>query len=105
MTQKIDHTPTHRIRRKYADCQRADGNCSACPLAAHWCDCHNRPISKVEWYRRAAGLTQEQLSEVSGVYARQIRRGELGEADPGNLTLKNALALADALGISARDLL
>ena len=46
------------MRKKYADCQRADGNCTACSLVNYGRDCHNRPITKLEWSRRVAGLTQ-----------------------------------------------
>ena len=68
-------------------------------------DCHNRPISKLEWSRRMAGLTQTDLATKSGVNRRQIQRVEMGDADAGNLTARNLLALADALGVDARDLL
>ena len=40
------------MRKKYADCQRADGNCTACSLVNYGRDCHNRPITKLEWSRR-----------------------------------------------------
>lgn len=55
--------------------------------------------------RLAAGLTQKQLAEASGVNVRQIQRVELGEAEAGNLTARNLLALADALGVDARELI
>lgn len=92
------------MRRKYGDCQREDGDCTRCSLVKDGVDCHSRPISKLERARLAAGLSQMQLAEVSGVNARQIRRVELGEAEAANLTAKNLLALADALGIDPRDL-
>lgn len=93
------------MRKKYADCQRADGNCTACSLVNYGRDCHNRPITKLEWSRRMAGLTQAQLAEKSGVNIRQIQRVELGEAEAGNLTAKNLIAIADALGVDAKFLL
>lgn len=93
------------MRKKYADCQRADGNCTACSLVNYGRDCHNRPITKMEWSRRMAGMTQAQLAEASGVNIRQIQRVELGEAEAGNLTAKNLISVADALGVDARDLL
>lgn len=52
-----------------------------------------------------AGMTQSQLAEVSGVNIRQIQRVELGEADVGNLTARNLIALADALDMDAKHLL
>lgn len=93
------------MRRKYADCQREDGDCTACSLVNYGRDCHNRPITKLEWSRRMAELTQSELAKKSGVNIRQIQRVELGEAEAGNLTAKNLLAIADALGVDARELL
>lgn len=55
--------------------------------------------------RIAAGMTQAQLSKLSGVNSRQIQRVELGEAEAGNLTAKNLLAIADALGVNPRELI
>lgn len=55
--------------------------------------------------RRAAGLTQKELADASGVNVRQIQRVELGEAQTGNLTAKNLLAIAAALGVDAGELL
>lgn len=93
------------MRKKYADCQREDGDCTLCSLVNYGRDCRNRPITKLEWSRRMAGMTQAQLAEKSGVYIRQIQRVELGEAEAGNLTTKNLLSIADALGVDARDLI
>nr|DAF34898.1 MAG TPA: helix-turn-helix domain protein [Caudoviricetes sp.]DAQ40017.1 MAG TPA: helix-turn-helix domain protein [Caudoviricetes sp.] len=93
------------MRKKYADCQREDGDCTLCSLVNYGRDCRNRPITKLEWSRRMAGMTQAQLAEKSGVYIRQIQRVELGEAEAGNLTAKNLLSIADALGVDARDLI
>lgn len=93
------------MRKKYADCQREDGDCTICSLVNYGRDCRNRPITKLEWSRRMAGMTQAQLAEKSGVYIRQIQRVELGEAEAGNLTAKNLLSIADALGVDARDLI
>lgn len=93
------------MRKKYADCQRADGNCTACSLVNYGRDCHNRPITKLEWSRRVAGMTQAELAEASGVNIRQIQRVELGEAEAGNLTAKNLIAIADALHVDIRRLI
>lgn len=93
------------MRRKYNDCQREDGDCTVCSLVNYGRDCHNRPITKLEWARRMAELTQAQLAEASGVNIRQIQRVELGEAEAGNLTARNLLAIADALGVDMRALL
>lgn len=93
------------MRRKYNDCQREDGDCTVCSLVNYGRDCHNRPITKLEWSRRMAELTQSELAKKSGVNIRQIQRVELGEAEAGNLTAKNLLAIADALGVDVRELL
>ena len=93
------------MRRKYNDCQREDGDCTVCSLVNYGRDCHNRPITKLEWSRRMAGMTQTELAQKSGVNIRQIQRVELGEAEAGNLTAKNLLTIADALGVDARELL
>ncbi len=61
--------------------------------------------SKLAHYRLQCGLTQKQLAEKSGVNVRQIQRVELGEAEAGNLTAKNLLAIADALEVDPRALL
>lgn len=92
------------MRKKYADCQRKDGDCTVCSLVNYGRDCRNRPITKLEWARRMAGLTQAELAKKSGVNSRQIQRVEIGEAEAGNLTAKNIIALADALGVDVRDL-
>lgn len=93
------------MRRKYNDCQREDGDCTVCSLVNYGRDCHNRPITKLEWTRRMAGMTQAELAEKSGVHSRQIQRVEIGEAEVGNLTAKNLIALADALEVDVKDLL
>lgn len=93
------------MRRKYNDCQREDGNCTACSLVNYGRDCHNRPITKLEWSRRMADMTQTELAQKSGVNIRQIQRVELGEAEAGNLTARNLMAIADALGVDAKSLI
>lgn len=50
-------------------------------------------------------MSQQQLAAASNVNVRQIQRVELGEAEPGNLTAKNLLALADALGVDPHNLI
>lgn len=92
-------------RRKYGDCQRQDGNCTACALVNYGRDCHNRPISKLEWARLAARISQQQLAAASGVNVRQIQRVEYGEGEAGNLTARNLLAIADTLGIDPHSLI
>ena len=56
-------------------------------------------------YRDSSGFSQRQLAEKSGVNIRQVQKYESGEYDIRNMTLKNAVALADALQIDARKFL
>lgn len=93
------------MRRKYGDCRRQDGNCTLCSLVNCGRDCHNRPITKLEWARQGIGLTQQQLANAAGVNIRLVQKVEGGEAQAGNLTAKNLIALADALGVDPRDLI
>lgn len=55
--------------------------------------------------RKSAGLTQRQLSELSGVNIRQIQRVESGASQASNLTAKNLIAIADALGVDPHKLI
>lgn len=50
-------------------------------------------------FRQSCGLTQKALAEQTGINIRQIQKIEKGEIKIDNITLKNAIALADALGI------
>lgn len=93
------------MRRKYGDCQRQDGNCTLCSLVSHGRDCHNRPISNLEWARLGAGLGQKELAERSGVNVNYIQRVELGQGKAGNMAAKNLLALAKALGVNPEELI
>lgn len=55
--------------------------------------------------RLSQGLTLQALSEKSGVHSVKICQIEMGKIKPENMSLKNALRLADALGCHPRDLL
>lgn len=90
------------MRRKYNDCQREDGDCTVCSMVNYGRDCHNRPITKLEWSRRVANMTQAELAKKSGVNIRQIQRVELGESDAGNLTAKNLIAIAEVLSVTPK---
>lgn len=93
------------MRRKYRDCQRQDGDCTQCELVNNGCDCRNRPITKLEWARLAAGMGQKELAEKSGVNVKYIQNAELGKVEAGNMSAKNILALAEALGIDPKELI
>ena len=55
--------------------------------------------------RKAARMTQQQLADESGVNIRQIQRLESGESLAGNLTAKNLISIADALGVDPHRLI
>lgn len=91
--------------KRYQDCVRTDGMCGACSLSNRGLDCHNNKISSILYNRSVMGMTQKELSEKSGVNIRQIQKYESGEYDVGNMTLKNAILLSEALECDVRDLL
>ena len=91
--------------KRYQDCVRTDGMCGACSLSNRGLDCHNNKISSILYNRSVMGMTQKELAEKSGVNIRQIQKYESGEYDIGNMTLKNAILLSEALECDVRDLL
>ena len=93
------------MRRKYGDCQRADGDCTACSLVSYGRDCRGKVITNLEWQRRMAKMSIKELSEKSGVNTRLIQNVELGSSDAGNMAAKNLIALADALDVDVKLLL
>ena len=93
------------MRRKYGDCQRADGDCTACSLVSYGRDCRNKPITKLEWQRRMAQMSIKELAEKSGVNMRLIQNVELGSSDAGNMTAKNLLAIDAPLDVDPKELI
>lgn len=93
------------MRRKYGDCQRADGDCTACALVSYGRDCRGKAITNLEWQRRMAKMSIKELSEKSSVNVRLIQNVELGTSEAGNMAAKNLIAIADALGVDVRELL
>lgn len=93
------------MRRKYGDCQREDGDCTVCSLVSYGRDCRGKAITNLEWQRLMARLSIKELADASGVNIRQIQRIENGEGDMANVTLSNAVKLADALGVDVKELL
>lgn len=55
--------------------------------------------------RVSAHLTQKQLADAAGVNIRLVQKVEGGEAEAGNLTARNLLALASVLSVDPRDLI
>lgn len=91
--------------KRYPDCQRADGMCGTCSLVNRGLDCHNNKINGLLYQRTAVEMTQKELAEKSGVNIRQIQRYESMSSDTGNMTLRNAIAIANALECNVEDLL
>jgi len=55
--------------------------------------------SRLAELRAQAGISQGTLSKLSGVHVMKISKIERGVTNMENVTLKNAIALADALKI------
>lgn len=55
--------------------------------------------------RQSAGLTQQQLADLTGINVRQIRKIESGEIKISNLTAANYIALCQALALDPMRLL
>lgn len=91
--------------KRYEDCIRPDGMCGVCSLVNRGLDCHNNRINGLLYQRTAAEMTQKELAEKSGVNIRQIQRYEGATSDTGNMTLRNAIAIAAALDCDVKDLL
>ena len=91
--------------KRYPDCIRTDGMCGLCSLVNRGLDCHNNKINGLLYSRTSAEMTQKELSEKSGVNIRQIQKYESGEYNSENMTLKNAISLAEALDCDVKDLL
>lgn len=91
--------------KRYSDCISPNGICAACSLSNYNRDCHNNPINVVAYHRHRLGLSQQQLAALCGMHYKQIQKLEWGQSSPANITLRNGLALAKALGISPEDLI
>ena len=55
--------------------------------------------------RKTNGWTQQQLAEASGVSLTQIKKIETRDINFNNVSVKNAVKLADALGVDVKDLI
>lgn len=64
-----------------------------------------RTVTWLLYYRIRSGMTQSGLAEASGVNLRQIQKIEAGDILAENVTAKNLIAIADALGVDVRDLI
>ena len=91
--------------KRYEDCIRKDGMCGVCSLVNRGMDCHNNRINGILYQRTSLEMSQREFAEKSRVNLRQIQRYENATSDVGNMTLRNALSIADALECEVRDLL
>lgn len=55
--------------------------------------------------RKGKKITQDELARLTGINKMQISRIERGEIKIGNISLTNALKIADALDVDVRRLL
>lgn len=81
---------------------------AGCSTVGRWDNSIYANMDTATWlcyYRKAAGMTQQQLADASGVNIRQIQRVENGEGDIANVTAQNLIAIADALKVEPRVLL
>lgn len=61
--------------------------------------------SRVAALRHERGLSQQALADAAGMNIRQIQKVESGEYKVENITGKNLLGIADALGVDPRSLI
>ncbi len=71
---------------------------------------HKSPLkyeknTKIAAIRASKKIPIKKLSELSGIHRNQIRRLEIGEINIKNVTLINAIHLADALEVDVKELL
>ena len=59
----------------------------------------------IKQLRQEMGMTQQKLSDLSGVNLRKIQKVEAGEVTPGNMSARNILAIADALGVDPHSII
>ena len=94
------------MEKRYPDCTNEGCTCTECSLSNYGRDCHNNPISALAHYRAVAGLTQQQLADTTGISVSTLRQYEQGTRNISGVALKNAVLIADALGLDdLRDLL
>ncbi len=60
---------------------------------------------KVKQYRFSWGMTQQDLSRLTGLSIRQIRNIESGKINPKMIRADTAIRLAHAFGVTVEDLL
>lgn len=76
------------VSMRYSDCQRADGDCSACSLSNYNKDCRNNPVNEIAFLRRQASLTQKAFAELTGIPKRTIEQWESERRNPPDYLIK-----------------
>ena len=61
-------------------------------------------LALVQILRLTRGMTQQELADEAHMTVSQLQRLEYGERKVENLSLKTALALAEALGVEVSEL-
>ena len=62
-------------------------------------------MNRIKELRKRKGLSQYELSRMTGIQRRQLQRFEYGENKTENMTLKTADKIAKALGVKIESLL
>lgn len=64
-----------------------------------------RTATWLSYHRVQVGMTVKQLADAANVNYMQVYKADSGEIELGNMTARNLLALADALGVDIRELI
>lgn len=93
--------------KRYPSCQfETGGDCAACSLSSRTLDCMGNPCNQLAYLRNRAGMTQAQLAEACEKHVMYVSKLECGKRDLAGISLSNAIAIADALGLEdVRELL
>ena len=87
--------------KRYPDCQfEHGGDCAACSCSSYGKDCHGAPTNQLAYMRTRAGMTQQQLSQKTGLTITYLSKLETGDRTRKNVRLSSAIKIADALGIT-----
>ena len=87
--------------KRYPDCQFEHGSdCAACSCSSYGKDCHGAPANQLAYMRTREGMTQQQLSQKTGLTITYLSKLETGDRTINNVRLSSAVKIADALGIT-----
>ena len=91
--------------KRYNDCIMENSECPGCSLSNYGMDCHNNPAHPIAYFRSVSGLSQQQLSDKSGIVRQQIAKYETGERRIDTAQARTVLRLARALGVTVEDVI